>query len=122
VPAVCPFCDESQRKNAVRETEHAYVMPNRVSYDHWESRDVIDHLMVIPKQHVKSFAELSDAAKIEIMSLIGEYEAGDYNVYARARTSPTRSVAHQHTHLIRTAVRPGRLMLYLRRPYFLFKF
>jgi diadenosine tetraphosphate (Ap4A) HIT family hydrolase len=121
-PSRCSFCDPAERARALKETEYAFVVPNCTFYDHWETRTVEDHLMVIPKQHVESFLELSDAAKIDIMTLIGEYESTEYNVYARAASNQTRSVAHQHTHLIRTGAKAGRGLLYLKKPYFLVKF
>jgi diadenosine tetraphosphate (Ap4A) HIT family hydrolase len=121
-PKVCAFCDASLAADSIKETKHAYVIPNRTFYDHWETRTVKDHLMVVPKAHIETFAELSDEAKIDIMTLIGEYESGEYNIYARALTSPTRSVRHQHTHLIKTSSKAGRAIFYLKKPYFLLKF
>ncbi len=121
-PADCPFCDATETAQAIRETEHAYILPNRIFYDVWELRRVTDHLMVVPKAHVRSLSELPDEAKLDIMNLIGEYESGDYNVYARATTSMTRSVTHQHTHLIRADHKAARLLLHLSRPYVTIKF
>lgn len=121
-PTDCPFCDPKETASAVRETEHAFVIPNRTFYDIWELRRVTDHLMIVPKQHVCSLADLSDAAKLDIMNLIGEYEGGDYNVYARSATSTTRSVAHQHTHLIKAEQKLARMLLHIRRPYMTIKF
>ncbi len=120
-PVSCPFCDPSQLSDIVRETEYAYVVPNRTFYDLWELQQVTDHLLVVPKLHVYSLAELPDAAKLDIINLIGEYEQGDYNVYARAVTNPTRSIAHQHTHLIKADQHPARALLHVRRPYLTIK-
>lgn len=120
-PAGCPFCDPQETATALRETEHAFVLANRTFYDLWELRRVTDHLMIVPKLHVRSLAELPDAAKLDIMKLIGEYESGDYNVYARATTSMTRSVAHQHTHLIKAERKSARMLVHIRRPYLTIK-
>ncbi|MDB5176192.1 MAG: hypothetical protein JWM81_1050 [Candidatus Saccharibacteria bacterium] len=122
-PEHCPFCDYDAVKSLViRETKYAYVLPNRVSYDMWEMRNVTEHLMVIPKKHVLGLAELPEAAMLDIIKLIAEYEAKGYNVYARAVDSAQRSQPHQHTHLIKLDSKPGRFVLFLSKPYFLLKF
>ena len=122
-PDSCPFCDVETTAKAVRETEYSYIIHNRVSYDVWEMRRVRDHLMVIPKQHVHSLSDLSDAAKLDVVNLIAEYESHDYNVYARAVTSKQRSVTHQHTHLLKLEPKKAaRGILYLKKPYLLIKF
>ena len=116
-PAVCPFCDEAElAKSKVSETEHAYVMKNRTFYDVWELSRVVDHLMVVPKRHVGSLSELTDAEKAEIMTVIGQYESTDYNVYARAVANKRRSVKHQHTHLIKTNHKMAWFFLHIRKP------
>lgn len=120
-PAVCSFCDDDIAARAVRQTEHALVIPNRVSYDVWEMRDVVDHLMIVPRLHVENLAALSDAAKLDVMQLIGEYEQKGYNIYARATTSTVRSVPHQHTHLIKTGHKHARATLTVAKPYMLVK-
>lgn len=122
-PSKCDFCDTTQMsERAVQETKYAYIVPNRTFYDVWEMQRVRDHLLVIPKKHIGSLSDLSDAAKIDIMNLIGKYEQTDYNVYARAVISKGRSVEHQHTHLIKTNHKVGRFFLFLRKPYFLIRF
>lgn len=118
-PDRCQFCHPADLENIVEETAHARVVANRVFYDFWEARRVVDHLMVIPKRHVDSLAELSDAEQLEIMKLIATFEARHYDVYARSPASGSRSVAHQHTHLIKTEPKKGRLLFYIRRPYLL---
>lgn len=96
-----------------------YVIPNRVSYDMFESMRVVDHLMVIPKKHHESMATFDDAEKIDAMKIIGEYEALGYNIYARAKDSISRSVKHQHTHLLKLDNKPSNLVIYARKPYFM---
>ena len=123
-PEVCNFCDPETLANAVYETEHAYIVPNRVFYDVWELRDVADHLLVVPKRHVKSLSQLNTPERAAIMDVISDYEGRDYNIYARSVDSKQRSVAHQHTHLIKTteAKRKPRALIFTRKPYFLIKF
>lgn len=118
----CTFCEDDMAAKAVHVTEHAYVIPNRVSYDLWEFHAVTQHLMIVPKRHVHSFAELGPEARLDIMDLMAAYELEGFNVYARAVGSTVRSVQHQHTHLIKTDTRHPRGGLVLRQPYWVVKF
>jgi diadenosine tetraphosphate (Ap4A) HIT family hydrolase len=121
-PAACQFCDPAEiTSRLVRETELAWVIKNRTFYDMWEMSKVLDHLMIVPKRHVASLSELTDAEKLDVMNLVGQYESTDYNIYARAVTNTRRSVAHQHTHLIKTDHKLARFLLHVRRPYFMIK-
>lgn len=117
----CPFCDRATLKKAIRTTSSAYVVPNLTYYDIWEGHDVEDHLLVIPKRHVKSMKELTETERLEIIDLVAEYEAHNYSMYARGVGSVTRSVEHQHTHLIKMSPKRPRFAMFLRRPYFLLK-
>ncbi|HEX4662651.1 MAG TPA: HIT domain-containing protein [Candidatus Saccharimonadales bacterium] len=122
-PTSCPFCDHQQIKDrVVAETEHAFIVPNRVFYDLWEFRSVTDHLLVLPKRHVRSLGDLNDAEKLDIMNILGEYESKNYNVYARSVDSVQRSVPHQHTHLIKTTDRKPLGAFVLNKPYVVIKF
>ena len=113
----CPFCDPKERhERIILENQHAYVIDNRVHYSQWELRAVTDHLMVIPKKHVGSLAELDAAEQAGVIALIARYESQSYDVFARSPRSLSRSVHHQHTHLIKTADTPARGLLFLRRP------
>lgn len=118
----CTLCENIDRTKIVRETEHTIVVPNRVSYDVWEHHNVTDHLLVIPKRHVRSLNDLSDEELLDAMKICAEFEAKEYNVYARASHSIRRSVVHQHTHLIKIDAKEPRASLLVRKPYFLIKF
>jgi diadenosine tetraphosphate (Ap4A) HIT family hydrolase len=96
-----------------------YVMPNRVSYDVFEERRVKHHLMVVPKRHVETLADFTKKEKLDYMTLIGEYEKQGYNIYARGVGSISRSVAHQHTHLIKLIDKKSSLIVFTRKPHFL---
>jgi diadenosine tetraphosphate (Ap4A) HIT family hydrolase len=119
VHSECTFCREDTQTSVLRQADTMFVIPNRVSYDMFEGRKVIDHVMVIPKRHLESIELFNDTEKIEAMSIIGEYEARGYNVYARGVGSVSRSVKHQHTHLIKLTDKPSRLIIYARKPYIL---
>ncbi|MBC7707806.1 HIT domain-containing protein [Polaromonas sp.] len=116
-PTGCPFCENLRLEKITEETEFHLVVPNRVKYDVWELRRVIDHLLVVPKRHVLSLAELTKAEKLDHMNIVSKYESKGYNVYARGVGSGQRSVAHQHTHLIKTVTKQARGSLTIRKPY-----
>lgn len=96
-----------------------FVVKNRVSYDMFEGKKVLDHVMVIPKTHHESLRNFTDAEKIDAMNIMAEYEGRGYNVYARGVGSSTRSVSHQHTHMLKLSDKQATFMLYARKPYVL---
>ena len=120
-PASCPFC-RIDSEVVIDKSKYHVIVPNIVFYDVWEMRTVTDHLLVLPKRHVGSLAELTREEKIDHMDVMARYEADGYNIYARGLNSPQRSVPHQHTHLIKTATKPARLQLIVKKPYLLIKF
>jgi diadenosine tetraphosphate (Ap4A) HIT family hydrolase len=127
-PDKCPLCHLTDPKlnprprTIFKETEHYYVLNALYPYDLWEFREVVDHLMVIPKRHVGSLGEMTPEERAAIMDVFCEYEAKDYNVYARPTVSTQRTIPkHQHTHLIKTSNDRARAALYLKNPYFLLR-
>lgn len=120
--STCPFCETLDKNRVIQETAHSYVIQNIFGYDVWEMRSVTDHLMVIPKHHVAGFADLDEEEKLDVISLLGNYQANGYNVYARSTGSNLLTVpAHQHTHLIKISPRRSALLLAISRPYLLLK-
>lgn len=119
VQGVCNFCHIETKEKILYENETMYVVANRVSYDMFEDRKVTEHLMVIPKKHHDSIQTFSDEEKCDAMDVMGEYESKGYSVYARGYGSTTRSVVHQHTHLIKLVDKPSRVIIYARKPYVL---
>jgi diadenosine tetraphosphate (Ap4A) HIT family hydrolase len=115
---VCAFCELETDREIVEQTQHAIVLHNKFPYDLWELIDVTEHLMVIPKRHVKSLSELDDAELLDLMRVIAAYESKNYNVYARSIDSVMRSVPlHQHTHLINTSGKPPKAAFYFKKPH-----
>ena len=119
--AGCTFCKEIGGSNILLENDTMFVISNRVSYDMFEGRKVIDHLMVIPKRHSESLSDFTDHEKLDQMAIVGDYESRGYNVYARGVASISRSVAHQHTHLIKLADKKPNFIFYANKPYILIK-
>lgn len=77
------------------------------------------HLMVIPKKHVAHLSNLPATERHAIMDLIAKYEEHGYDVYLRSPVNPTRSVTHQHTHLIKTEKKLSNFIFFIARPYLL---
>ena len=118
---VCPFC-QPLPEYLVAETPHCFVVKSMFPYELWEFRDVTEHLLVVPKRHVRSFADLSQEERHELMDLIATYESENYNIYARSSFSVQRSIPlHQHTHLIKTGDKHARAAFYAKKPYIIGK-
>jgi diadenosine tetraphosphate (Ap4A) HIT family hydrolase len=116
----CTLCHNIAESNIRMSTETMNVIPNRVHYDMFEGRRVIDHLMIVPKRHVESIGEFNDSEHGELMKIIAEYEKREYGFYGRGVGGSTRSVAHQHTHLIKLAHKAPHLIVHTTKPYWLF--
>jgi galactose-1-phosphate uridylyltransferase len=117
----CPFCRPETLVNKTEDRGDFYLVKNSIQYDLWEGHVVADHLLLVPKKHVESLQELTDKQRLAMMDIVSEYEARGHSVYARGVDSPRRSVAHQHTHLIKIVGRRARILFFLEKPYWLFK-
>lgn len=115
----CNFCSDKTQNEIVSENDTMFVVVNRTSYDIFEGRKVLDHLMVIPKKHHTTIQTFSDQEKVDMMTIAGEYEVNGYDIFARAATSVARSVAHQHTHMIKMVDKIPNVIIYTRKPYVL---
>ena len=112
------FCEiDKNSPQLVAEGKYFKVIRNIFAYSLWDSQDVNDHLMLVPKKHVDSLAKLSSAAASEYVKLIRDYEQKGYNIYARTPVSLIKSVVHQHTHFIKTSGAPKKFVFMLRKPY-----
>lgn len=116
----CPFCEiDNKSDQFVEETTHFQVLDNIFGYSLWDSQEVEDHLMIVPKQHINSLAKLPKTAAAEYVALLAKYEQKAYSQYSRAPSSVIKSVVHQHTHLIKPKGGPKRFVLLLRSPFYL---
>lgn len=99
----CPFCNikETEPREIYAETEYFYRVKNIFGYDVWDGCVVKEHQLIIPKRHVVSLSALTPEEDVEYMELIKQAEKSGYNLYARSENGATKSVAHQHTHLIK---------------------
>ncbi len=78
-----------------------------------------EHYMVIPKRHRVMLTEFDDQEQRDMFSMIAQYEAQGFSVYARSIENINRSQEHQHTHLIQTSNKKTRAIVYVNRPHVL---
>ncbi len=98
--APCPFCS-LPRDRVLCERETALAL--RDGYP--VSRG---HTLVIPKRHVTSFFEVTDAERADLMSLLAEAHDGlerefhpaGYNIGINDGAAAGQTVPHLHIHLI----------------------
>lgn len=116
----CPFCQIGTGDDQlVEQTKYFKVIHNIFGYSLWDSQEVADHLMIVPKQHINSLSKLSADAAQDYLKLIGKYEKKSYSQYSRAPSSVVKSIPHQHTHLIKPQGGPKKFVFQLRRPFYI---
>ena len=98
--APCPFCN-LPRDRVLHERETAFVI-----------RDAFPvspgHTLVIPKRHVASSFEVTDAERADLMSLLAaarddldrEFRPAGYNIGINDGAAAGQTVPHLHIHLI----------------------
>lgn len=116
---ICVFCEsiEQQGGQILDDRKHCVIMENKFSYDIWDGCGVNEHIMIVPKSHVVSLGDLSPEEKIDYMNVLSEYESRGYSIYARAPENKTKTIAHQHTHLIKTDNKRKKWFFYIRKPH-----
>lgn len=119
----CIFCAlEPGDEQFLTETNSFKLIRNIFPYSIWDSQRVADHLLVVPKQHTDTLSDLTPLQAQEFVQLISGYEKQGYNVYARAPGTATKTVTHQHTHLIKPRGKQLRFLVYALRPHFRISF
>lgn len=116
--AGCDFCSITPKsKQFVQETTYFFIIKNIFPYSFWDLQRVSDHLLILPKKHTDTLSDLTRDEAVEYVELLGSYESVGYNVYSRAPQTKSKSVAHQHTHLIKSEGRLRKVVLYTQKPY-----
>ena len=114
----CILCEiDAADVSYIAQRNYFKIVRNRFPYKVWDYQRVSDHLMIVPNTHTDSISTLSKAARLEFVELISEYESNGYHVYARATKSDTKSIDHQHTHLIKCYGPISKAAFYLLKPY-----
>ena len=87
-------------RGIVEDLEFFIVAKNLFSYQIWDGFEVREHLLVIPKRFVEGINEFSKQEFDEFQKILAKYEAKGFSIYARAPKNKSKTVMHQHTHLI----------------------
>ena len=87
-------------KGVVEDLDFFIVAKNLFSYQIWDGFEVREHLLVIPKRFVEGINEFSKQEFDEFQKILAKYEAKGFSIYARAPKNKSKTVMHQHTHLI----------------------
>lgn len=119
-PGSCQFCAIGlDSEQLVKLTKSFKIIRNIFSYSIWDGQKVDNHLMIVPRKHTDSLANLTPAQSHEFLLIVSDYESRGYNIYARAPSSTMKSVIHQHTHLIKTSGATKNMMFLLRKPFYI---
>ena len=114
----CTFCALKKGDyQVIKVTKHSKVVRNIFAYSIWDGQKVVDHLMIIPKRHTDTLSDLNDQEALDNFKLTSTYESKGYNLYSRAPQSNTKTILHQHTHLIKTHGVIGKFLFLLKKPY-----
>lgn len=97
----CPFCDlvVTPTSQVIESYQTTMLVDARFPYSGWDNYAVIDHLMIIPKQHRLNLKEMSESEWQECVAVFKKYESKGYSVYARSSANRTRTIPHVHIHL-----------------------
>jgi diadenosine tetraphosphate (Ap4A) HIT family hydrolase len=101
----CPFCqigDQSEDREILEENQAFWLIRADFPYAVFFGNEVVDHLLIVPKKHVEGIAGLTADERRVLIEMISRYEAKEYLFFGRSPNDSTKSVAHQHTHLIKT--------------------
>lgn len=97
----CPFCNEEEDLT-VFEGENFIIRKNKFSYDIWDSHEVEDHLLLMPREHLIDLNKFNDEMRLEYLKIVEKYMEQGYDSFTRSTQSGVRSQPHVHTHLIKT--------------------
>lgn len=98
--APCPFETlNSDDESIMSEEATALALRNKFPYNVYDGQKVVEHLLVIPKRHVRALGELSLREKDDYWALLTKYEELGYSSMTRSPANHARSVrGHVHTH------------------------
>ncbi len=115
----CDFCKIKEGSpQFIEEGKYFKVVYNIFPYSVWDDQSVDEHLMLLPKMHTDTIADISANNAQEFVKFLGKYESIGYNVLARTPGSLSKSQAHQHTHLIKLGKKHIKALFFIRKPYF----
>ncbi len=96
----CPFCSIAPER-IVLDSTHAFVIRDGFPVSP-------GHALIIPKRHVGSFFDVTDAERADLMSLLAaardeierEFRPASYNIGINDGAAAGQTVPHLHIHLI----------------------
>ncbi len=96
----CPFCDLSAER-IIHATESAVAMRDGFPVSP-------GHTLIIPRRHVASFFDVTDAERADLMSLLSaarddldrQFRPAGYNIGINDGAAAGQTVPHLHIHLI----------------------
>lgn len=112
----CYFCNP-EPKVVVKRTKNFYISKNNFPYDFWDGQKVLDHLLIISKQHSSYLNEYDTKLVKEYAKLLNKYYKLGYDIFTRTVESPSRSQTHFHSHLIKTNGKKFKSLSYTKDPY-----
>lgn len=117
-PDICNFCDLESQRVLGRFATHV-VIDNLYPYELFDDMVVSDHILVVPRRHVFGISEFTADEREDYMDTIAEYEEDGYTIFSRAAQNKAKSVAHQHTHLIKPNMEVGAIasLMFNRAPH-----
>ena len=72
--------------------------------------------MVVPKRHVYSVSSFTKDEIAQYHKITAQYEKKGYDLFSRGVSSTMKSIAHQHTHLIKTDGKKIKGLIYIEKP------
>jgi diadenosine tetraphosphate (Ap4A) HIT family hydrolase len=104
LPGPCPFCEiarEASHQRIIAENEYAFLIR-----DGYPVSD--GHSLVMPRRHIASFFETTEAEKLALLQLLDkakavvdtEYQPDAYNIGINDGAAAGQTVPHLHIHLI----------------------
>ena len=118
--AGCDFCGfGSEPAKVLNEYDNFWIVENIFGYDLWDSMTVVEHLMIVPKKHTESIGNLGAEVLAEYGQIIADYDKLGYSFYARAAGNKSKSIPHQHTHLLKFDGKRKKFYMFLKKPYIL---
>ena len=116
----CPFCTiREEGREPISKSKYFLRIKNIFPFDTWDGYQVKAHELIIPKRHVTGLDALTAPERKELIDLLCKADKEGYDTYARHDGNEAKTVAHQHTHLIKTAGKPITHLVYVRKPHML---
>ncbi len=115
---VCDFCDfKDNTERDIKHHTYFWVTDVMAQYDLWDNHGVKDQRMIVPKRHVEHIGEFSPEEALEYHAIVSQYDLLGYSLYQRAPVNNSRTIIHQHSHLISLADRQKKFVIYNSKPH-----